>query len=141
MLFRKKNQALTDRLAEYQERKSPRLGTPQYDLGAGIAIAGYEGEGQLGNVSASGCSMKSVTYVNIKPDEVYKIEIIPDKKDKIEPFSLKMKLSWTKSSETMFQAGFSLDSSESNRQLKNYVDVLRARGIEPDYGNMGSGSS
>ena len=141
MLFKKKKEELTDQLTVYQERKAPRLGTPQYKLDAGITIAGYEGEGQLGNVSVSGCSIMSVTYVNIKPDEVYNIKIIPSKEDNIKPFNLKMKLNWTKSSETVFQAGFSLESSESGMQLKNYVSALRSRGIEPDYGNMNSGGN
>ena len=138
MFFNKKKEELTDQLAVFQERKAPRLGSPFYDLDAGIMITGYEGEGQLGNISNTGCSMISVTYVNMKPDDVYNLKIIPGKEDKIGPFSLKMKLSWTKSSETVFQAGFSLDSGESNRQLKNYVAALRSRGIEPDYGNMKS---
>lgn len=140
-MFKKKKETLTDQLAVYQKRKAPRLGTPCYDLDACITISGYEGEGQLGNVSNTGCSMKSVTYVNIKPDEVYDLKIIPSKDDKIKPFNIKMKLSWTKSSETDFQAGFSLDSNESSIQLRNYADILRSRGIVPDYGNMDPGSS
>ena len=136
MLFKKKKEELTDQLAEYKERVSPRWGTPKFNLDAGISIAGFEGEGQLGNVSVTGCSMKSVTYVNITPNEVYNATIIPGKDDKIKPFNLKLRLSWTKSSETAFFAGFSLEGKEGSELLKNYVELLRSRGIEPDYGNM-----
>ena len=136
MLFRRKKEQLSDQLATYQERGAPRWGAPKHELDAGIRIDGFEGEGQLGNVSISGCSLKSVTYVTITPNEVYQVRIIPGKEDKMEPFSLKLKLSWTKSSETIFLAGFSLEGSEGSSQLKNYIDLLRSRGVEPDYGNM-----
>ena len=139
MLFRKKKEELSDQLATYQERGAPRWGTPQYELDAGICIEGFEGEGQIGNVSISGCSMKSVTYVTITPNEVYQVKIIPGVNEKMPPFSLKLKLSWTKSSETVFLAGFALEGKEGSAQLKNYVGLLSSRGLTPDYGNMSSG--
>ena len=136
-MLKKKNEELSDQLATYQKRGAPRWGTPQYDLGTGISIAGFEGEGQVGNVSISGCSMKSITYVTITPGEIYQAKIIPGAEDNMAPFSLRLKLSWTKSSEMLFLAGFALEGDSP--QLKNYVDLLRARGLSPDYGNMGSG--
>jgi len=138
MFFKKKKEELTDQLAAFQERGAPRWGMPQYDLDAGVTIVGFEGEGQLGNVSVSGCSMKSVTYINIVPNEVYNVTIIPGKEDKLNPFSLKLKLSWTKSNETIFLAGFSVEDSDSTgiSQLKQLVEALRSRGLLPDYGNM-----
>ena len=136
---KKKKQELGDQQgASFQERKAPRWGKPQFNLLAGISINGYDGEGQLGNISISGCSLLSVTYVNIKPDEVYQVKITPPPEDKLEPFSLNLKLSWTKSSETLFYAGFSLEKGNSNHNLSHYVEVLRSRGALPDYGNMGS---
>jgi len=140
MLFKKKKEELSDQLTVYQERKAPRWGKPQYEIKAGITIAGFDGEGQVGNISISGCSLISVTYVNIIPDKIYNIKIIPENSDKMNPFNLKMKLSWTKSSEDIFLAGFSLEAGEPSFQLKNYIEILRARGIEPDYGNMRSKS-
>ena len=138
MFFKKKKkEELGDQFAAYKQRKAPRWGTPQYTLKAGISINGYEGEGQLGNISVSGCSLLSVTYVNIKPDEVYLVNIIPGPEDNMKPFSLKLKLSWTKSSEELFQAGFSLEKGETDHNLSQYVDLLRARGALPDYGNTG----
>ena len=140
MFFKKKNEELTDQHAVFQERGSPRWGSPQNVLSAGITISGFEGEGQVGNVSITGCSLHSVTYVNIIPDEIYDVRIIPEKVDNLAPFSLKLKLSWTKSSETLFLAGFSLDGGSSSAELKRYVEILRGRGIPPDFGNMGSGN-
>jgi len=136
MLFKKKKEELSDQTAVFRERGAPRWGTPLSELNAGVCISGYEGEGLLGNISISGCSLMSVTYVSIVPDKVYKVQIIPPKEDNIRSFSLNMKLSWTKSSEEIFLAGFSLGKDESNSQLKQYVELLRSRGIEPDYGNM-----
>jgi len=137
MLFKKKKVELTDQLATYQERKSPRWGNPKQELDAGITIDGFEGEGQVGNISISGCSLKSVTYISIIPDEIYSVKIIPGKNENMPPFSLKLKLSWTKSSEEVFMAGFALEGNEGSASLKNYVETLRLRGFEPDYGNMG----
>ena len=156
MFFKKKKEELSDQLATYQVRGAPRWGTPQYDLDAGISITGFEGEGQIGNVSISGCCMKSVTYVAITPNETYQAKIIPGKEDKMEPFSLKLKLVWTKSSETVFLAGFALegisasggsiasigsdasDGYEGSSKLRSYVELLRSRGLKPDYGKMNS---
>jgi len=138
MFFKKKKEELTDQLATYQTREAPRWGSPLRELDAGITINGYEGEGQLGNISVSGCSLKSVTYINIKPDEIYQVKIIPGGADKMAPFNLKLKLSWTKSSENVFLAGFSLAGTEGSSHLNQYIELLRSRGIEPDYGNMGA---
>ena len=131
MFFMKKKEELSDQLAVYQKRKEPR-----FLLNAGIAIEGFEGEGQLGNVSISGCYLGSVTYVALSPTELYQAKIIPGPEDNINPFSLKLKLNWTKSSETLFEAGFSLEDGQSNSQLKRYVELLRIRGVQPDYGKM-----
>ena len=139
MIFKKKKEELSDQLAVYQERQAPRWGAPQYDLDASICITGYEGEGQLGNVSVSGCCLKSVTYVSLIPDEIYKATIIPGKDDKMASFTLQLKLSWTKSSEEIFLAGFALEGSDGGNHLKNYVELLRIRGLTPDYGNMKPG--
>ena len=137
MLFGKKKEELSDQFAVYQKRGAPRWGSPQFKVNAGIAIEGFEGEGQVGNLSITGCNMMSVTYIAIAPDQVFQAKIIPDTGEKMEPFSLKLKVTWTKSSETLFQAGFSLESGESDAALKKYIDLLQARGIKPDYGNMG----
>ena len=136
MFFKKKKEELSDQFTEFRVRESPRLGTPNFELDAGVTIEGFDGEGQLGNISVSGCSLKSVTYINITPNEIYTLKIIPGREDKMMPFSARMKLNWTKCSEAVFQAGFSLLEGESNTMLVNYTEVLRHRGIIPDYGNM-----
>ena len=135
MFFRKKEE-LSDQLAVYQERKNPRWGDPHYTINAGITIEGFDGEGQVGNICITGCNIKSATYIAIKPDEVYQAKIIPSEDEKIEPFSLKIKVNWTKSSEMLFQAGFSLENSQDDTQMKRYIELLKARGVQPDYGNV-----
>ena len=139
MFFKKKKEELSDQLAVFQERKAPRWGAPQVTLSAGISIEGFDGEGLVGNVSVSGCSIQSVTYVNIAPNKVYHVRITPGSDDMMDPFDLKLKLSWAKSSETLFQAGFSLEND--GPQLKRFVEMLRARGVPPDYGRTTTGSN
>ena len=135
MFLKKKRKELTDQLAVYQERGAPRWGAPHCDLNAVISISGFEGEGLLGNVSISGCSMESVTYVALMPTEVYEVKITTGPEDVMPPIVLRFKLSWTKCSEEIFRAGFSIEDNKKNPQLKRYVDLLRTRGVVPDYGN------
>jgi hypothetical protein len=131
MFNRKKNRELSDQLALYQERKDPR-----YALKAGISIEGFEGEGLLDNISISGCSMESITYVALAPSSLYKVTITPGVDDKIESFSLNVMLNWTKSSESLYEAGFSLEADQISPHFRKYVELLRSRGVQPDYGNV-----
>ena len=131
MFFKKKIEALSDQQAAYQKRNVPR-----YAVTADATIEGFEGEGILENICVSGCCLHSATYVSLIPDEVYKVTIIPGPDEAIKPFSLKLKVTWTKSSEMLFQAGFTLDSGKSSFQLEKYVDLLKSHGVQPDYGNM-----
>ena len=133
MIFtKKKKEELSDQQAVYREREAPRFSTST----AGISIDGFEGEGQLGNISISGCCMGSATFAAIVPNEVYQVRIIPAEGEGIGPFSLRLRANWTKSSETLFLAGFSLEPGQSNAQLKRYAELLKSRGVQPDYGNM-----
>ena len=131
MAANKKNETLSDQQAVYHKRKAPR-----YALKAGININGFEGEGMLGNISASGCLMESSTYVSITPDDLYQVTIKPDEGENIKPFSQKLKASWTKSSEMLFQAGFTVDSGQTSLQMEQYTEMLKLHGVNPDYGNM-----
>ncbi|MDR0323989.1 MAG: hypothetical protein LBI12_06060 [Treponema sp.] len=131
MLFKKKKEELSDQLAVYIDR-----GVPRYALTAGIVIDGFEGEGRMVDISTLGCSMESVTYVALKSGEKYQAKIIPDAVEKAQPFGVKLKTNWTKSGENLFSAGFSLAEGESNSQLSRYVELLRSRGVPPDYGNI-----
>ena len=127
----KKEEELSDQLAVYHERE-----TPRYAIKAGIAINGFEGEGKLDNISVSGCRLESVTYAALIQDQVYQAKIIPDSEERIAPFDIKLKLNWTKSSETLFQAGFTVENSQNNTLLNQCIEQLKANGIKPDYGNM-----
>ena len=130
-MFKKKEEGLSDQLAVYHEREKPR-----FAIKAGISIDGFEGEGKIDNISVSGCRMESVTYAALAHDQVYQARIIPDDGEKLDPFNIKLKLNWTKSSEALFQAGFTVESGQSNAQLNQCVEKLQAGGAKPDYGNM-----
>jgi len=131
MFFKKKKEGLTDQLAVYREREAPRYNSP-----AGIAIEGFEGEGKLSNISIHGCCLESITYVSITPNKEYRIKITPCPQDDLKPFSLNLVLNWTRSSEMLFQAGFSLKEGQTSSDMKRYVASLHDRGVKPNYGNM-----
>ena len=134
MPFGNTKEDLGDQQVVFQKRKAPR-----YALNATVTVDGFDGEGELENISTSGCRMDSSTYVNLIPDDVYQVTINPNPSDNIKPFRLKLKASWTKSSELLFQAGFTLESGQSNAEMDRYVKVLNSKGIPPDYGNMVTG--
>ena len=132
MFFKKKKEELNDQLAVFQKRDTPRFAS-----GAGISIGGFEGEGLLRNVSMTGCCMESVTYVAIKPNDEYQVKIIPNANDKEPPFTASLIVTWIKSSETLFEAGFHMEAKYAdNSPIRRYAETLQARGVPPDYGNM-----
>ena len=131
MLIGKKKGKLSDQQAVYKKRNAPR-----YALKAGITIEGFEGEGMLENISNTGCCMNSSTFVSITPDEVYQVTIIPGQGESIKAFSQKLRATWTKSSELMFQAGFSMADGQGKAAMEQYVELLKSQGAHPDYGNM-----
>ena len=132
MFFRKKEEELTDQFTAYKERDMPR-----FAANAGISVKGFEGEGLLKNVSSTGCCMESVTYVAVKPGEVHQVSINPESGEKKNgSFTLDLTVSWTRSSETSFEAGFQLGAGQSGSQLKQYTETLKSRGILPEYGTV-----
>jgi hypothetical protein len=134
MFFEKfgKKEELKDHFDIHHERK-----TPRYASQAGITFAGFEGEAKVKNVSLLGCCLESVTYASILPDEVYTAKIILEARKKIEAFDLRLKLHWSRSNETLYEAGFTLEDNQSNTKLLQYVELLCSDGIQPEYGNMG----
>jgi hypothetical protein len=138
MFFKKKREELGDQFAVYQEREMPRFAAKGGCAG-GITIEGFEGEGLVKNISASGCCLESVTYAAITPNQTYQARISPGPEINLDPFTLRLTVSWTKSSEMAFEAGFALEKDEKDPRLERYVEQLQTRGVEPEYGNMGCG--
>lgn len=134
MVFKKKKAELGDQFAVFQKRE-----TPRFVAGGGISIEGFEGEGLLKNICVSGCCLESVTYVAIVPSQVYQIRIDPRPGINMEPFTARFKASWTRSSESAFEAGFSLETGRQDQRLQRYVEQLRIQGVRPEYGNQGHG--
>jgi hypothetical protein len=133
-MFFKKKAALGDQFAVFRERE-----TPRYASGGGITIEGFEGEGRIKNVCVSGCCMDSVTYAALTPGKAYQVKILPGAGVSQDPFSLRLMVTWIKSSEMVFEAGFSLEPGEKYPALERYVELLKNKGIQPEYGNMGQG--
>jgi hypothetical protein len=128
MFFNNKEEP-SDQFAVYKKREVPR-----YKLKAGVSIEGFEGEGKMVNISVLGCCIESVTYADLKHNEVYRAKIIPDQGENAGAFNLKLKLNWAKSSETLYNAGFYLADGYSSPELKKFVDQLQSRGAQSDYG-------
>jgi hypothetical protein len=131
MFFKKKKEELNDQFAVFQEREMPR-----FAANGGISIEGFEGEGLLKNISISGCCLESVTYVAITPNQAYQVTLKPGECTNMESFTLKLLVNWTKSSETLFEAGFSLEEGRKNPLLERYAEQLQIQGVQPEYGNM-----
>jgi hypothetical protein len=135
MFFKKNKKELGDQFAVFHERDVPRFAS-----GGGIAIEGFEGEARVKNVSASGCCLESVTYAALVPDKVYRLTISPGEGSPVKAFNILMKLNWARSSEMLFEAGFSLDapkgSTHKDPMLERYIAQLRNEGVQPEYGNM-----
>jgi hypothetical protein len=127
MLFKKKKEELNDQFAVFQERGLPRFAS----IGS-ISVEGFEGEGLLKNVGLSGCCLESVTYVAVEPNRVYQATIKPSADINMKPFNLGLVVKWTKSCETFFEAGFSVEGGKKNPFLDRYVKQLRVRGVQPD---------
>ena len=132
MFLGKKEEELNDQLAVFRVRDTPRFASR-----AGISIEGFEGEGLVRNVSMTGCCMESITYVAVKPNDVYQVRILPNADDKEQPFTARLVVTWIKSSETLFEAGFHVEANQvDNSPIRRYAETLQARGVPPDYGNM-----
>jgi hypothetical protein len=87
----------------------------------------FDGEILLKDISVTGCGVESTTFIDLKPDCRYKMEIVPEKAANIGPFEIVVELQWTRKSGYSFEAGFSITESPKGKHFQRYVDYLSWR--------------
>jgi hypothetical protein len=107
----------------FNERKSVR-----YLSHARARITGvFEGEALLKDLSVTGCCIECTMVVDIKPNVVYKIEILPEDTSNIGNFDLKAEARWTRMGGYSCEVGFLVVSSPKGKLFQRYVDYLAWR--------------
>jgi hypothetical protein len=94
-----------------------------------------EGEILLKDLSITGCCVECTTYVDIKPNTQYRIEVTPETSAKIGEFELVTESKWVRTAGYSCEIGFSILESPKGRAFQRYVDYLNWRS------SMGAGSS
>lgn len=84
----------------------------------------FEGDALLKDISITGCRIECTTYVDIKPNRVYKIEVIPETAANTGKFELTAEARWVRVSDSSCVAGFLITASPKGKLFQRYVDYL-----------------
>jgi hypothetical protein len=84
----------------------------------------FEGDALLKDLSVTGCCIECTMVVDIKPDMVYKIEILPEAASNIGSFELKAEARWIRAGGYSCEAGFLIVASPKGKLFQRYVDYL-----------------
>ncbi|MDR1949760.1 MAG: PilZ domain-containing protein [Spirochaetaceae bacterium] len=107
----------------FNERKSAR-----YPSHARARIEGaFEGDALLKDLSVTGCCIECTMIVDIKPNAIYKIEILPETASNIGNFELKVEARWTRIGGYSCEVGFMIVASPKGKLFQRYVDYLTWR--------------
>ena len=85
------------------------------------------GETLLKDLSITGCCVESTTYVEIKVNTRYKIEIMPEAASNIGDFELLVESKWFRTVGYSCEIGFAILESPKGRLFQRYVDYLSWR--------------
>jgi len=78
----------------------------------------------LRDLSQSGLSIKSDTYIDIEPNSSYVIAIIPEKETNIENFKLEIESRWIKLKKSKMESGFSVIVPFDQDGFNDYLEYL-----------------
>ena len=78
----------------------------------------------LKDLSKSGLSIKSDSYIDIEPNSSYVVAIIPEKETNIEKFKLEIESKWIKLKKSKMESGFSVIVPFDQKEFKEYLDFL-----------------
>ena len=78
----------------------------------------------LRDLSQSGLSIKSDTYIDIEPNSSYVIAIIPEKETNIENFKLEIESRWIKLKKSKMDSGFSVIVPFDQDEFNDYLEYL-----------------
>ena len=89
-------------------------------------IAGVlEGDVLLKNLSITGCCLECTAYYdNIKPHEIYKIEVEPESISNLDGFDLEAECRWIRNGDYYCEFGFQVTASPRGKGFQSYVDYL-----------------
>jgi hypothetical protein len=107
----------------FEQRKNVRYPT----LARACVPAAYDGEALLKDLNVTGCCVEYTIFVDIKPDALYKIVILPDSVSNIEKFELEVICRWIRTAEYSCEIGFSVAASPKGKAFQRYVDYLTWR--------------
>ncbi|MDR2402863.1 MAG: PilZ domain-containing protein [Spirochaetaceae bacterium] len=104
----------------FNERKSVRYITHALARIEGV----IEGDALLKDISVTGCCIECTMVVDIKPNKVYKITILPEAASNIGSFELKAEARWIQTGGYSCEAGFLIVASPKGKLFQRYVDYL-----------------
>jgi len=78
----------------------------------------------LRDVSKSGLSIKSDSYIDIEPNSRYVVAVIPEKETNIEQFRLEIESRWVKLRKSKMESGFQVIVPFDEKQFKDYLEYL-----------------
>ena len=87
-----------------------------------------ETKASLKDLSQSGLSIKSETYIDIEPNSSYVIAIIPEKETNLEEFQLEIETRWVKLNKSKMESGFSVIVPFEQKEFKDYLEYLAQKG-------------
>jgi hypothetical protein len=107
----------------FNERKSVR-----YSSHARARIKNaFEGDALLKDLSITGCCIECTTIADIKPNEIYSMEVIPDTASNVGNFDLMVECRWIRAGGYSCDVGFMITASPKGKAFQRYVDYLTWR--------------
>ncbi|MDR1866737.1 MAG: PilZ domain-containing protein [Treponema sp.] len=95
---------------------------------AQVTVDGFSGYAVLNDMSPTGFSITSKTYVALIPQEHYMMCIIPEPQANLESFELEVEVRWVQSEETTFHAGLAIVYAPNESIVQHYIDYLKLHG-------------
>ncbi|MDR2304779.1 MAG: PilZ domain-containing protein [Treponema sp.] len=103
-----------------EKRKNPR-----YNTLAHVRIPGMmDGENLLKDLSVTSCCVECTTAVDIKPDSVFQLEVIPEADSGIGSFSLSVEFKLIRPTGYSTDIVFAIIASPKGKHFQRYVDYL-----------------
>ena len=84
-------------------------------------------DAHIKDFSVTGCCLESSALENIKLNETYSIEIIPEKISRVKKFTITAEARWIRQVEESFYAGFFIAVSPTGELFQHFVDYLSWR--------------
>jgi hypothetical protein len=107
----------------FEKRKNTRYPT----LARALIPKVSDGEALLKDLSITGCCIEYTMFVDIKSNEEYTIQILPDSAAGIGSFEIQVSCRWIRMSGYSCEIGFAISISPKGRDFHRYVEYLAWR--------------